>query len=146
MINWSYIAGFLDGEGSLTITKHKRSSSKTRLVSRIDFYNSNEKVIKKIQKFLEKYEINCKIYKRQLDKKWKFVFSLKILRLEDQFRLLEYIKNKLIVKTEQYKVLFNFLKIRINKIKKKEYDFSEEEFKLQEKIHHMNGRGFDYAN
>ena len=53
MINWSYIAGFLDGEGSLTITKHKRSSSKTRLVSRIDFYNSNERVIEEIQKFLE---------------------------------------------------------------------------------------------
>ena len=81
-----------------------------------------------------------------MNNKWKYIISLKILRLDDQLRFLKHIKNKLIIKTEQYKVLLDFLKIRINKIKKKEYNFSEEEFELQEKIHNLNGRGFGYAN
>lgn len=44
-MNWDYIAGFFDGEGSIFISKNKRSII-------LSIYNINENVLKEIKEFL----------------------------------------------------------------------------------------------
>ncbi|KKN39998.1 hypothetical protein LCGC14_0737690 [marine sediment metagenome] len=51
-MNWSYIAGFFDGEGNFHIGRIKMNSGKIAHYLQIRFYNSNKELLERIKKFL----------------------------------------------------------------------------------------------
>ena len=85
-MNWDYLAGFIDGEGSIIIKPPR---------VRLYISNTNKEVLEEITKFVKcgrVYEI-----KRKLGK-WKRQYGSTIANHRDCLRILEGIKGKLIVK------------------------------------------------
>jgi len=50
-MNWSYISGFFDADGSVTIVINQRNENKTIQMS---FHNCEKEILEKIQKFIYK--------------------------------------------------------------------------------------------
>ena len=59
-MNWSYLAGFFDGEGC--VQKNKNQTG--RYYPYLDITNTNTKVLEEIRAFLELNKIRCKVNKQ----------------------------------------------------------------------------------
>lgn len=87
-MNWDYIAGFIDGEGSIIIKPPR---------VRIYIGNTNREVLNEIKEFLKcgrVYEINMK----NKSKKWKKQYGWTICFHQDVLRILKNLRFRLIVK------------------------------------------------
>jgi intein/homing endonuclease len=87
-MNWDYLAGFLDGEGSIIIKPPR---------IRLYISNTNKGVLDEIAKFVKCgriYEINRKL------EKWKRQYGWTIANHKDCLRILEGLNGKLIVKND----------------------------------------------
>ncbi|MBU1988150.1 MAG: hypothetical protein KKD94_01555 [Nanoarchaeota archaeon] len=112
-MNWDYIAGFIDGEGSI-ILKPPRV--------RIYISNTNKEVLDEIRKFLgcgKVYEIN----RKNADKKWRKQYGWTICSHKEVLRILKNLKNRLVIKKELCKEAIFYIE---NKRWQKYY-LSEEE-------------------
>lgn len=87
-MNWSYIGGFFDGEGSLT---HNGKGY------RITIVQANEEVLSKIQKFCKSGHI-IKVKKRKIH--WKDSWVFYISKQEDVYKFIVRISPYLIVKKQ----------------------------------------------
>ena len=111
-MNWSYIAGFFDGEGSFSI--------KNGCV-RISIPQTNEEVLNNIRNFVEAGNI-CKVSKRKSH--WKDCWLYYITNQKDVYRFLMNIKGKIIVKKEAIEKNLPAIKEKIIENKKnKTYRF-----------------------
>ncbi|MFA5022516.1 MAG: LAGLIDADG family homing endonuclease [Patescibacteria group bacterium] len=108
-MTWKYIAGFFDGEGSLTFNGKG---------FRITISQTNKVVLEKIQKFTGKGKI-FETYKRQ--KHWKDAWVYYIAKQEDVYYFLINTQKFLVVKAELVKKIMPSLKKIIDdqKIKSK---------------------------
>jgi len=88
-INWSYVAGFLDGEGS--IVKNGETDY------RIAIPQTNEEVLKALQSFTRVGNI-CKVRKRK--EHWKESWTYTVARQEDVLAFLRNVYPCLIVKKD----------------------------------------------
>ncbi len=89
-MNWNYLAGFLDGEGSIIIRPPR---------VRLYIANTNREVLEEICKFVsygKVYEINMK----NKSNKWSKQYGWTIGSHRDILRILKKLKSRLIVKKE----------------------------------------------
>ncbi len=89
-MNWSYFAGFMDGEGSI-ILKPPRV--------RLYVANTNKQVLEEISNFLgcgKVYDINMK----NKSDKWSKQYGWTIANHKDVLRILKGLKNRLIIKKQ----------------------------------------------
>ncbi len=90
IMNWNYLAGFVDGEGSI-ILKPPRV--------RIYIGNTNKEVLDKIKDF-----VNCgRVYEINMEnksKKWNKQYGWTIANHQDVLRILKELENKLIIKKQ----------------------------------------------
>lgn len=103
-MNWSYIAGFLDGEGSIRV-EHKIPRV------RIELFNTNREVIEEIHRFLgfgNVYHIPAK--KRSKQKQRKDQYWLSITHHEDVLFFLKKVTKFLIVKKKKAEEALKLLK------------------------------------
>ncbi len=113
-MNWDYIAGFIDGEGSIII-----------IPPRIRLYisNTNKEVLEEIRKYLK-----CgKVFgvKRILKKNWNKQYGWTIGNHIDCLRILKRLENRLIVKKEKCKKAIQYIENKRwlgNYISKKELE------------------------
>jgi hypothetical protein len=87
-MDWSYFAGFLDGEGSILLIPPR---------VRLYISNTNKDVLEKIKRF-----VGCgRVYHiKRNNEKWLPQYGWAIGNHKDVLRILENIENKLIVKRE----------------------------------------------
>ena len=89
-MNWNYLAGFLDGEGSIIINPPR---------VRLYISNTNKKILDEIKEFVKcgsVYEVNMK----NKNKKWKKQYGWTIGFHRDVLRILKNLRSKLVVKRE----------------------------------------------
>jgi intein/homing endonuclease len=62
-MSWQYLAGFLDGEGTIVVRDELQASSDhIRRRYRVALYQNNSEVLLEIQEFLAKYKITSHLY------------------------------------------------------------------------------------
>lgn len=106
-MTWDYIAGFLDGEGSI-INKNRGFA--------ISISQANKNVLEKIKKFAHIGHV-YKVAKRK--QHWKNSWIYTITNYNDTFDFLCKIKNKLVVKKSKAQYAINALKIILSDKQKK---------------------------
>ena len=104
-MNWEYLAGFFDGEGNVNINKITKQNGKFSYAIQLRIYNSEEKVLLQIKKFINIGQI----YKVKRLPATNYVYELTITNKKDVKFFLDNIVDKLIIKQEiiQY-ILSNF--------------------------------------
>lgn len=88
-MNWDYLSGFIDGEGSIIIKPPR---------VRLYISNTNKEILEKIKKFVKcgaVYEV-----KRKNKNKWRKQYGWTICHHKEVLRILKEIKDKLIIKKE----------------------------------------------
>ena len=108
IMDWSYIAGFFDGEGNFKINGIKMTNEKISYQLQIRIDNTNKEVLEKIKKFLGYGQIYTRIRKEQNRQN---IYQFTISNKKDALNFLLKIKDLLIEKKPQAEYLlknFNF--------------------------------------
>ena len=104
-MNWNYIAGFFDGEGSISVSRVKGNNPPERIqyCLRIRIYNSEISVLKKIKSFLNygKIYINHRLIGHNL------VYELSIIKKLEVKEFLDKIKDLVMLKKSQIDFVLN---------------------------------------
>ena len=129
----SYIAGFVDGEGCLSIYKHqdKRIQKGYTFYPKFTIGNTNKSIL-----LLIKRELGGRIFVNNKGKNSKCVYALAIQDLESIEKAINKIYPHLILKKKQADILLKYCKIR-----KEGKEYSEREKKLYLQIKELNRRG-----
>ena len=107
-----YIAGFLDGEGSICIHKHNTIHYRLSII----FYNSHKGVIDWLEKKLGYKSIKRSIDKRRDKLHTKDNYAVYIRKNSDSLNFLKDCLNYLIVKKKQAKNAIEFLEAVLNRV------------------------------
>lgn len=107
---WSYIAGFLDGEGTITMGTREPIHRKTGYIQPLlCLSNTNLEVMKWIQN-----RIGGNIHPRQKHDRWKLQYQLSISPIRHINQVLKSLLPYLIVKRERGKLMQEYCTSRIN--------------------------------
>lgn len=106
-MNWDYIAGFFDGEGSAFLNNKKDHLKRQPIIS---ISQKDKRPLLEIQKFLFENGIMSKIRKHSSD-----IDTLGITRPTHSIKFLKIIKDKIIVKREKADELINYWETYIPK-------------------------------
>ncbi len=98
-MNWDYIAGFIDGEGSIIISPPR---------VRLFISNTDKRVLEKIRDF-SKLGTIIEV-KRKENPKWKKSYVWNLGSHKDCLTVLKKLKNKLIIKKDKCKKAISFIK------------------------------------
>ncbi|MCL5100581.1 MAG: LAGLIDADG family homing endonuclease [Candidatus Marsarchaeota archaeon] len=138
MINDAYLAGFIDGEGTIGIRYHKekRHRSETFTIDlNFSITNSNKPILELIQK-----EIGGKIeLKTKMTKNSKAVYGLRLYNTKDTLNILNRVIPYLILKKEQAELIIAFCNLRAKHTKRDGY--TKEEKEIANKVINLNKRG-----
>ncbi len=129
-MNWSYVAGFFDGEGSVRLTQRKVI---------LTIANTNKHVLDEITKFVG----YGKVYsdrRKKIKPKWNRAYVYAIQRYRGAFEFLNHILSYLYVKRKVVKLILRELKIRIEKFER-ETEFRQH---VRRKIRKMIKQGHSY--
>ena len=133
-----YIAGMLDGEGTITITKHRQYNRKTLKFQYRPFIwivNTNKESLESIQ---QKCGIGSIVIKEK-NTKYKTCYVYRISSRNGCMEFLHTIKDRLIIKKKQSELLLQFLeKRKIHQHPNSPY--SQDEIRIHEKIKKLNQR------
>jgi len=97
MITLDYLAGFIDGEGSITIMKHK---------VRVSISNTNKEILDEIKRFIGYGYITSD---KRRNPKWKIGYRYSTSNNKQSEKLLKLLCNKLIVKRDKMNQALNVL-------------------------------------
>lgn len=135
----AYIAGFIDGEGSISFKIDKRNNS---LMPYISIGHTHLETLIWIQTQLLEYNIICKIWKNKKKWKphWKQQYQLYMTKASNILETLKLIEPYLILKSLNSKIMREFYSIR--KVKsRRDPLLIEKQFILASKIRPLS---FDY--
>lgn len=110
IMNFEYIAGFFDAEGSVYFKDRTFKDGYTRKVISLQFINTNEFLLKEIQKFLNAgYTYERKFKGNHFGKKP--IYAFYVYKKEDVIRIAKELLNFSLIKREKLIELFNYLGI-----------------------------------
>lgn len=85
-MDWSYVAGMIDGEGTIHIYRHAQKSK--HVYVRVSIYNSHKGCLEEIQKFLADNDIIAHLNDRHRNKKHKISYTLVVNQKDDVLKYL----------------------------------------------------------
>ncbi|MBA7497232.1 hypothetical protein ES702_07844 [subsurface metagenome] len=133
-----YIAGFVDGEGSFTIARHKEDS----YIPHITIGNTNLKIVQDIQKY---FSIGLKIYTRHpKNPKHKVDYQLVAQTIDTCKSVAALLEPYLRIKKEQAQIFMQYPRSQYtSRLKGRQKDFSTKSLqqKLRNRIMALNKRG-----
>ncbi|MEK6884884.1 MAG: LAGLIDADG family homing endonuclease [Nanoarchaeota archaeon] len=137
MITKEYLAGFVDGEGSISCYKRKDIRTKKGFTINTIFSitNTNKEIMQEIKQI-----IKGKLFFKNNGKNAKVCYSFQIQDIKTIKEFLGIIKDKLILKKQQAELMIEYCKSRQNN-KGKEY--SQREIEIAETITKLNKRGVE---
>ena len=114
-IDKSWLAGILDGEGSIGICRMMSHRKNPTLTPRISIGNTNIKIIDHVREILKKIPITMFLEKRQQvnNKNWKSASVIQISHIVGVKKLLDLIIPFLIGKKSQGEILLSFVNSRM---------------------------------
>jgi len=120
-INW--LAGIIDSDGSINITKYVRKGLKYVLQPRVAIYNSNDDIIEHVHVLLDKFGINHHIYTSDRTKTinanrnfHKLSRSVTVRRFGKLIDLFNVVSDSMVGRKNQFISLFEFCKYRLERI------------------------------
>ncbi|MFA6385939.1 MAG: hypothetical protein WCW29_04310 [Candidatus Paceibacterota bacterium] len=151
-IEKSWLAGILDGEGSIGISRLMSHRKNPTLTPRISIGNTNMKIINHVREILEKIPITMFIEKCQKveNKNWKQASVIQISHIIGVKKLLDVVTPFLIGKREQAEILLSFVNSRIKIYKSlnripgnggRGTPYTDEEIKLCYQLKILNKKG-----
>ena len=127
-----YIAAFLDGEGTICITKSKNDDYRPQVV----LYNTHKGVINYLSKLLKTYSVENIVDKRKgLINNMVYnrvSYQVSIRKLQDIYLFLTDIKTSLIIKEKQAENCLKFLEYKFNRL---DHKYSEQDKKEMNKFY-----------
>jgi hypothetical protein len=115
-----WLAGILDGEGSIILGTQIRKNGDKQYYHRICFYNSDDELVNKVVKILDANDIKSYVAEREfyneLSKKKGFTVS--VSNYESAVKLLNLVKDDLVCKKARAELLLRFCVLRSNRINK----------------------------
>jgi len=132
MVSIEYLAGFIDGEGCLFISK------KGKLYApRIKIVNTNKRILLLIKNLMGGYISKW----TPKNKRCKTIYDLEINDLNSIHDFLNKIKNHLIIKKPQAELLGRYVKSRLGRESK---GYTKKEITMILKMQNLNKRGVAY--
>lgn len=115
-----WLAGILDGEGSIILGLQKRKNNQNQYYHRICFYNSDDEIINKVVRILDSNEVKCYVSERQFygNLSKKKGFTVLVSSYKDTLKLLDLIKEDLVCKKARAELLTRFCNVRLKHINK----------------------------
>jgi intein/homing endonuclease len=143
--NIAWLAGIIDGEGTISIAKSNRKSGKVNLTIKISIENTSTLIINEICKVFKSKGIKYYIYSRKpRTKKHKAAYVVNVCKLKDAIEFSNLLYEHLISKKEQAILVKKFAESRINTPKKYgciKNPFTKEEIDICNKIQDLNKLG-----
>lgn len=142
MINKHYLAGFVDGEGSISCYKRKdiRTKRGFTINSIFSIAGTNKEILEELNQIC-KGKIFTDKPNKQIPKA-KIVHHLSIQDLESIRNVLKLIVGKLVIKQTQAILMIEYCNLRL---KNKGKVYSEREIQIAEQITKLNRRGKEDA-
>jgi len=145
-MNWGYVAGFIDADGSMGITRRGNGRYEPHLA----FINTNKLVLDEIRSFMgtvPKVGVNNRYSESNYKPHWRTAYKLQIGSKRDLRHVLLNVKEFLVIKKRNAELILNFLDIRDKKrdlMKKPKaqwgvaFTYDEEEEKIYKEICGLN--------
>jgi len=128
---WIWLAGFFDGEGTILVSKYTRTrDGRLRVVPEVMVSNTCKPIMMNIS---ETIDMPLAERKRE-DRKW--IYELRIRKIENIVLFLEKIIPYLRIKRAQAELLYAYCKSRVERPFRSEY--SQEEIQNFNKIRELN--------
>lgn len=148
----SWLAGILDGEGSIGISRLMSHRKNPTMTPRISLGNTNPKIIAEVRRIFKKIPVTCFIEKRQqtLGKNWKAAEVLQISHIQGAQDILKAVTPYLIGKKLQAEILLSFVDSRMRIYKSigrapgsggRGTPYTDNERELFEKLRILNKKG-----
>jgi len=110
----AYIAGLIDGEGTLCLEYNEWRGNKGRYTARFSLGVTNQAVACKLRTFLERHDIRYYETKRIYPEPYLPVYSIEVKRLTAIWKLLNLIVEDLVGKKRQAELLIKFVGSRLD--------------------------------
>lgn len=120
-MNWDYIIGFFDGEGSISLTRQSSNGNKT---SQLSFCNNEIYVLEQIEAFIRK-ELNITgfiVTKRARKETHNTNYALQYNHLPKCLLIAKYLKSKHSIKSKRLRML-----IQINEVTPRNGKYTKEQ-------------------
>lgn len=142
-MHWAYIAGFIDGEGTIGLMKRKNKSS---IEYAVRITNKDKYTLEKILEFFNENNIHGSISqqsKKPIRDGWSIIYVIQIGSREGVKKIIENTLPYLITKKERAKIMLKFFEIR----KRKTRIHNQIEWKLYVQMCMLNdGKGKSIIN
>jgi len=139
----AYLAGIIDGEGSICITRKKQCSSHkyTTYQPYIEITNLNKDLIDYISSKIP-YAFKFTRPRTRINSRWRDAYTVQVTGLTHIIELLEQIKPYLIVKRQHAEVMIEYCKSRLRHCfaNGKEKSYTEREIQLYKKLRTLNSK------
>jgi len=148
-MNWEYLAGFIDGEGSISIFRGHLNSKFPHLTNRITIPNTDKRIIRLICEFLKSNEINfCVTYRSEDNPNHKAGIVIMISEIDSLLKICSKLRGRLIIKAQHLELLIRYLKLRKKKLDKTQWRrdlarYGRREFNLFYQLRILNKKGPD---
>jgi transposase len=143
----AYLAGYLDGDGTITVNIDKRSKARRKYGVHYDvsLISKNKEFIKKLQEMVGG-NVRSFIYEDSRDKKKGY--KLGFTNQASALAFLEAVSPYLILKKKQAELMVKFLEDRLNarRLKGNAAIISEESWKIIEEIRRLNHAQTEHSN
>lgn len=136
MLSKQYLAGFIDGEGYISLITHKDIRTKRRYTLDIRFQidNTNKAILERIQDLIGG---TIRLKSKSTDK-WKEVYRLELKDLNRIEKVVKQILPYIFIKKEQCKLIIAYCRSRKNNINK---GYSDKELEIVQLFKKLNKRG-----
>ena len=136
MISKQYLAGFIDGEGYISLITHKdiRTKRGYTLDVRFQIDNTNKLILERIQELIG----GTIGLKSKSTDKWKEVYRLELKDLNRIEKVVKQILPYIFIKKEQCKLIIDYCRARKNNINK---GYSNKELEIVQLFKKLNKRG-----
>ena len=140
----AWLAGFIDGEGSITIFRHKEKNGRIKLCPTIGVYNTCQSTIMHCKKILDSldtsYHLHCR---KHQGKKNKDSYQLTTRNSKYIYRTITHLRPYLITKAAQAEMTLQFVAKRLDYNTKGGYRsrYDKEDYDLQLATQALNKKG-----
>lgn len=139
----AWLAGFWDGEGSITIFTHTEKNGRQKICPTINVTNTNEYVIAHVIQLLDKLGTSFAVStSRPSSDKWKVAYQVTTRNMQYIKTVLETIQPYLVCKQAQCTLVLRYVN---KKLAQRETNgrprYDDEDYVIQEECQKLNKRG-----
>lgn len=139
----AWLAGFWDGEGSITIFTHTEKNGREKICPTINVTNTNEYVIAHVIELLDKLGTSFSVaQKHNNTDKWKDAYTVGTRNMQYIKIVLEAIQPYLVCKKAQCSLVLRYVNKKLQQRETNQRPrYEDEDFEIQKECQILNRRG-----